>query len=280
MKYEKSKIKEINDIQLEIFRSVKDICDKNSLKYFLVHGTLLGTIKFSGFMPFDDDIDIAMPRSDYEVFSRIANNLLPDYLFFQSFNTEKRYPNAFGKVRDSRTTYFSESLRKSKINQGIYIDVFPIDFVPEIERINPFAFVINKLALARISCSLKNKNRTLEYRMRQAFSFLIFPSLRWANSWREKSYSKCKKSLFISITGGKPTERRIPIDWFGIGLERQFCGINCTIPEKYEVYLNHIYYGDYKHTNLLEKRLSDDEYVEMNADIIDTETSYMDYLKG
>lgn len=111
-----------------------NICKKHNLKYIAEGGTLLGAIRHNGFIPWDDDIDLAMPRDDYDKFITIAKDELPDGLFLQHYNTEKKYPNGHIQIRNSNTTFFIKTsyndLRSGK-NCGIFIDIFPLDNLPD-----------------------------------------------------------------------------------------------------------------------------------------------------
>ena len=121
---------DINMIQKEIFKSFINVCDQLRLKYYLVHGSLLGAVRCGGFFPFDDDIDVAMPRKDYDVFFSMGHALLRKGLFAQSVQSEPSYPLVFGKIRDSNTAFIQPVLKRVNVNKGIYIDVFPLDNYP------------------------------------------------------------------------------------------------------------------------------------------------------
>jgi lipopolysaccharide cholinephosphotransferase len=124
------KLQDLPDIQKhlqEILVEVIKACDSLHLTYFAFFGTLLGVVRHSGFIPWDDDIDIAMPRPDYDRFIAEAQKLLPSYLFVQNLVTEPGYLLYYTKVRDSRTSYFEVTDCFSKINHGLWVDIFPID---------------------------------------------------------------------------------------------------------------------------------------------------------
>ena len=72
------KTKKLKEIELELFKQFVRICEKNSLRYFVVGGTALGAVRHKGFIPWDDDIDVALPRGDYEKFLSIAQSWLPE----------------------------------------------------------------------------------------------------------------------------------------------------------------------------------------------------------
>ncbi|MHA1288477.1 MAG: LicD family protein, partial [Candidatus Thorarchaeota archaeon] len=101
-----------------------------NLKYYLSSGTLLGAVRHSGFIPWDDDIDVIMFRKDYEKFLESAPNEIGSQYFLQTHASEKQYPFPFAKLRNSETTLIEKEVNKFNINQGIYIDIFPIDGIP------------------------------------------------------------------------------------------------------------------------------------------------------
>ena len=114
-------------LHLDILKEFIRICNKYELRYFLLGGSCLGTVRHQGFIPWDDDIDVGMPRPDYERFMEIAQNELPEYYFLQNSKTDPDYPLCFAKIRDSRTTFIERSVSHLNINHGIYFDIFPLD---------------------------------------------------------------------------------------------------------------------------------------------------------
>lgn len=110
---------------LDILIQVDEVCKNHHIRYYLVAGTLLGAIRHKGFIPWDDDIDIAMPRPDYEKFMAHANEWLPEPLELASPETMDDYPFTFAKVQDTSTTLLER--RKLQYVGGICIDVFPLD---------------------------------------------------------------------------------------------------------------------------------------------------------
>jgi len=127
------KLKIFREKLVEMLDCFVKICDENNLVYWLAGGTLLGGVRHKGFIPWDDDIDVSMPREDYERFCAIAPTTLPSHLFFQSVNTEKRYPMLFSKIRYNNTFCKESGVynTKSKKHNGIYIDIFPYDGCPD-----------------------------------------------------------------------------------------------------------------------------------------------------
>ena len=118
------------EVEQEILDVVVDVCDKNNLKYSLAYGTLLGAVRHKGFIPWDDDIDIMMPREDYEKLREIWNNVAPKGYILQERHTDLDYPNNFIKIRKDHTTFIqSDYDKKASYHKGIFIDIFPTDKV-------------------------------------------------------------------------------------------------------------------------------------------------------
>lgn len=124
-----SEAKAVQKIMLEMLELVHEICVKNDINYWLHGGTLLGCIRHNGFIPWDDDCDIAMPRKDYEKFLSIAQQLLPPEMFLQTKETDKQYPLNFAKIRKLGTKIIEMGETGDELyNQGIFIDIFPFDY--------------------------------------------------------------------------------------------------------------------------------------------------------
>ncbi len=119
----------LKQAQLLILKDVHNFCVKNDIKYFLAHGTLIGAVRHKGFIPWDDDIDIAMPRQDYDRFISSFNGAY-DYLKVLSFDTAKDYYYPIAKVYDNRTI-MKENIVNTYPGMGINIDIFPIDGIPD-----------------------------------------------------------------------------------------------------------------------------------------------------
>ena len=119
--------KKIWAISLDLLIQFDRICRKHDLKYFLAFGSLLGVVRHNGFIPWDDDLDVCMPREDYEKFVVLAQNELPSPYFLQIPGLDNDYFFSFPKIRNSNTTCISSAFRYCKFNQGIALDIFVLD---------------------------------------------------------------------------------------------------------------------------------------------------------
>lgn len=145
--------KHMQKILLEMMIEFDRVCRENNIKYIIEGGTLLGAVRHHGFIPWDEDIDVRMLRSDYDKFSQIASEKLPADMFFQSYSNDKGYPWLYGKIRKKGTRAVRAGQEKLKMKDGIFIDVFPCDGVPDEKnakrRHNITAKICRKILYAR-----------------------------------------------------------------------------------------------------------------------------------
>ena len=121
------KRKKLWAVSLDLLLELDRVCKKHNLKYFLMGGTLIGAIRHDGFIPWDDDIDVAMLREDYEKLLEIGPAEFNEPYFFQTPETDENYYFSFAKLRNSNTSGISYAFRYEKFNQGIFLDIFPLD---------------------------------------------------------------------------------------------------------------------------------------------------------
>lgn len=117
---------ELRSIQIEVLQDFHDFCIKNDLKYSLCAGTLLGAIRHKGYIPWDDDIDVMMPRKDYQRFLSMFNS---EKTTLWHFTKQKPYIMSFAKLCDNRTL-LKEGI-VYECGYGVDIDIFPLDFFPD-----------------------------------------------------------------------------------------------------------------------------------------------------
>ena len=130
--YVSAETKALWKVMLDMIEQVDRICRKHDIKYFLIAGSLLGAVRHKGFIPWDDDIDIALFRDDYRKLEKILPGELPEGLFMQTLDTDPEYPASHMRVRDSRTSgiFRGAVMRRARFNMGIFLDIFPLDGVP------------------------------------------------------------------------------------------------------------------------------------------------------
>lgn len=125
-----AEMKKIWAVELDLLREFLDFCRRNGLRCWAEGGTLLGAVRHKGFIPWDDDIDLMMPREDYDRMNRMGNSQFHPPYFLQTAYTDKAYYRSHAQFRNSDTAAIRPSDSFQPFNQGIFIDIFVIDGVP------------------------------------------------------------------------------------------------------------------------------------------------------
>lgn len=125
--------KKVWAVELDLLCQLLDVCNRNRLKVYAIAGTILGAVRHKGFIPWDDDIDLAMDRTDYIKLCEIASDEFKPPYFFQTEVTDPGSMRCHAQLRNSLTTGIRqfEVKKNYRFNQGIFIDIFPIDNVPD-----------------------------------------------------------------------------------------------------------------------------------------------------
>lgn len=123
-------LKRLHELQLKIALEVKRVCEKNGLRCVLLYGTMLGAVRHKGFIPWDDDMDMGMLRADYDAFVEACARDLGAEFLLQTWDTDHRYPMPMGKLR-LKDTHAQETFAPEGLENGIYVDLYPLDAVPE-----------------------------------------------------------------------------------------------------------------------------------------------------
>lgn len=120
-------ISEIQNAALRILIELDSICKKQGLLYTLTYGTLIGAIRHSGFIPWDDDVDILMPRKDYEALKRYFGNTYTGELKWCDRRTIKNYPYCISRVSDMTYRYHTNVNNQKDFDIGVFVDIYPLD---------------------------------------------------------------------------------------------------------------------------------------------------------
>ena len=158
-------LQKLQRTELEILTEFDRICRKNNISYTLTGGTLLGAVRHGGFIPWDDDADVAMLRPEYEKFKlALAADLDHERYYFQDMDETVGYRWGYGKLRRKNTVFLREHQEHMPYEQGVFLDVFPRDGVPDgkaLRTVHAFAcFCVRKIlwsAVGRFSCKTKAK---------------------------------------------------------------------------------------------------------------------------
>jgi len=158
-------LRQLQMIQLEMLCEVDRICRKCNIHYNIIAGTLLGAVRHQGYIPWDDDADVALLRPEYERFREACKKELNhDKFYFQDHTNTEGYRWGYGKLRRKATLFLREHQEDMPYEQGVFIDVFPLDNVPDNKFfrswVNFRCFVLRKAMWAPIG--MKASNNTLQ----------------------------------------------------------------------------------------------------------------------
>lgn len=261
-----SDIKIIQDKILSILKEFINICEENNLTYYALGGTLLGAVRHKGFIPWDDDIDLGMPRADYERFKRIANERFNGKYQFLSEDTPG-YRKAFSVIRDTSTRIM---MNYSNVEQeeSLWIDIFPIDGLPSKgikKKIHEKKYLYRRMMvqLSQFN-SIVNQNKA-DRPWHEKLIIKIANHLKIENilSFEKQQYKYLKTIKKYSVsegyagnfTGAYKLRELVPSDYFGKPTKLDFEEIELKCPNKYKDYLKAIYGEDYMTPPPIEQRV-------------------------
>lgn len=264
MNYTAEELERLHSCLYDILGEIRRVCDLLNIQFVMLGGSAIGVYYWNGIIPFDDDIDIGMKRDDFERFLKEAPQLLADNFFLQWCGSEKHYPLFFAKVRRNGTLFVEENFRDFDIHQGIYIDILPLDNIPDSTRSR---FVQRKLANIANDCFAAKD--IWRYRWLGKCQIAEPIKATWLNCLfvRIVSVLFSKKTIYRvlhyiqTFYNNKPTQycNTIPYYCDYIATEDfdnlqkvMFGEIEVWVPSRLEEYLH-------KHYPILKKRLSEDE---------------------
>lgn len=264
-------LKAMQQIETETLKAFINVCEQLNLKYYVICGTLLGAVRHKGFIPWDDDIDVGMFREDYNIFLEKGQSLMPEGYFIQTNVTDKEYPLNFAKIRNSNTTFIESSLKDKKINHGLYIDVFPLDYFPDGILSKIFVEFKNGLMKSRISM-MYSANWSWKHKLLRILSRRIYQDGYETVQKRNEYLASVPKSSLTRNYCGDWNEI-VPADWFGEGVSLDFEDLKVVAPKEYDKYLTHVF-GDYNTLPPIEERIPH-HYIE----VIDLDSPYTKYTE-
>lgn len=171
----------LRDAQITMFKmliKIDKVCEKHGIEYYLSDGTLLGAIRHKGFIPWDDDLDISMTRENYKKFEKVAQKELGDDFFVQTIKTEKEYAinGCPMKVRYKHSLLVEFDKLEAKHNQGIFIDVFPMDKVPNSPKVIKFQKKLGMFLMG--STGFHEDTKGLKKLVKTIFTMIGFKTLQ------------------------------------------------------------------------------------------------------
>ena len=262
-----SQLSELQQYLLDMFDSFHRFCICNHLKYYALGGTLLGAIRHKGFIPWDDDIDIGMPRKDYDIFAQLLSDKMIDdrYLLETPHSADLKYNFPYCKLYDTKTTMIENTSKE--LTRGIFIDIFPLDGLGSTidEARENYKLIDQKMKILRLQKVKISADRSF---IKNLVLFMVqhlpFKSLSERKLCIDIEELCCRQDFDRCVYGGnlvgawgfkEVMEREI----YGKPVLYQFENIYINGPQNAEKYLSH-QYGDWKKLPPKEKQVSHHDY--------------------
>lgn len=253
----KEEFRKMQLLELDMLVEFDRVCRENNIQYTIFGGTLLGAVRHKGYIPWDDDADIAMLRQDYEKFKKIADQMNPEICYFQDNETELEYRWGYGKLRRTGTRFIRVGQEHLKCKTGVFVDVFPMDDIPLStfgQMLNDFyCFCLRKILWSEVGKIAATESKFMRW-IYKNFS-KIPTSLVFARqkkmAMKSKNMSPNRvRTLLFPATGKlykkNPLKLRygMPKEWFTDLAEYEFEGKKLYGTRDYDTILKYIY-GDY-----------------------------------
>lgn len=276
---------EVQEVILDIFKVTADICERHQIPYFAIGGTCLGAVRHKGFIPWDDDLDIAIPIQYFDKFWKIAEKELPPEYQTYTCKKVKTYDKIFGKIHNVETAYIEKKeVGLQKAYKGIFIDIMPISAIPDDPKEREEFYV--------------NVRKYKELNFIRRFPFRAMRSKRWKRSLRRKlkwilmrpfvlisRYDHYSKIWFDLLSGypfgstaltGYTWSKNIrkytfPAEFFDSMVDLPFEDTTIRCPARYDEYLT-AQFGNYMELPPEEKRVSH------HTETVDVHKSYRQYV--
>ena len=250
------KLSKLQAAELEIFKEFLRICEENQLRYLIWGGSFLGAVRHQGFIPWDDDIDVAMPRRDFERFLQIAPKALPEDMYLSTYDTRDDHITLVAQIFNKNKEFVLNNASK-QVQTGAWVDILVIDGAPDpgIKRklfgmkymyyrmLNQFAYFEEVVNL--------NKKRPWYERWAIKFAQVTkiekhLNPVKIGNKFHRllKSHDYETSTYVGTFMGAAKMREIIPKAFLGEGKNYQYEDLTVLGPVDYDEYLKH-FYGDY-----------------------------------
>lgn len=270
------KRKKIWAIELDIYQKFAEVCKQHDLTFWGDGGTLLGAVRHNGFIPWDDDLDVIMPRKDYNKLMELGTRVFDEPYFLQTPHTDPNYGYSFAKIRNGNTTCIPEVFTKAGFNHGIHIDIFPLD---ELD-LNTFEHDKAKITEHIMRCSSFMKRNSIDLlNQKQMENFhkywTDYPAKEYDEIQRIASNPAYRGSDYVAnctVTSLKSSAQIWKASWFNKTIMHQFETIEIPMPYKIDERLK-AQYGNYMEFPPVEQR------GKWHPDVLwDPDTCYTEYI--
>lgn len=269
---DKDQLRQVQYKSIEILLYFKKFCEDNKLTFFMCGGCCIGSIRHKGFIPWDDDIDVFMPRDDYERLCVLWNKKadISRYSLCRS-NDKVNYHHTDTTIQDNNTTFINRHSMNLDINHGLMIDVIPLDGCPN-SKLKRFAQIMYAMSYSLFNAQRLPDNQGKILRILSKVILSIFRSSRlrykiWSYCEKQMTKYNIKDCMYVTelVTGFKYIRNKYPKQIFESVVYKEFEGYMLPIPCGYDTYLT-MAFGDYMKLPSEEERVPKHNAVYINLD--------------
>jgi lipopolysaccharide cholinephosphotransferase len=266
------KIRRLQMVELDLLLAVDRLCTKHHLTYYLVGGSALGAARHHGFIPWDDDIDVGMPRPEYQRFLQVCSNELPAGLFLQTRQTDPSFFRHFAVIMNENTAWLEPGYQRVRYHQGVGIDIWPIDGAPSSPILQRMHAAVIWLSVVSGSLRYVARYSGRFFKRILALMSLCIPYDFWFGLGEKAlRWSKLETAPYWGhICAGDYMRQVVPRECFGRPERLKFEDHDLPVPGQLDAYLKHLY-GNYLQQPPMEQRAGHSAY------LIDLEKSYLNY---
>ena len=247
-------LRRIQLAELEILDQIHEFCKKNGLRYSLAYGTLIGAVRHGGFIPWDDDIDIVMPREDYNKLLSIWPKEANPQFLLQNKNTHTDFNQNFTKIRKDHTAFLQfEFEKKATYPTGFFVDIFPGDRIAPQGVKRRFQYFNCAISLLYSREGVTSKKDTLPEKVLMKVPRALRLKIR---NWCDRNIQKWNNTEHQYFFPSTILDAKVyyPADLFDNMSEIMFAGKKYMCVRDYDTFLR-LYYGDYMQLPPEEKRV-------------------------
>ena len=244
---------QLHDVELSLLKRFVQICESHHITYYIIGGTLLGAVRHGGFIPWDDDIDVAVPREDYNRLIRIMHTVQDDTIGMQYYREDASL--YFYPIKIVSRQYRIKDVRAESGYSHPWIDVLPIDGKPD-SKTGAFIFRL-RMDVCRLLLAFSYIDRLRSIK-RPLYQRIIIKIAKLFRLGRLVNPSRVKDKIDRLLSSNRIADCKIigtcmgayyfhefvPKEYFGKGSSLSFCGLRVNAPEMVDTYLRHMY-GNY-----------------------------------
>lgn len=251
----KINLEECHELVLEIAKEFARICEKHKINYYMLGGTMLGAIRHKGFIPWDDDMDFGVPRSQYDYLLEVLKKELPDHIKCYTYRNNRANNNPFAKVTNI-TTHLDDKTVGMPIEKqlGVNIDIFPLDFCNKDDK--KLKSIFRWIKFGQVVYIYPPRKSAIKSFVKKCLQLVCPVRHKSFLDWLNKKAASLEPGNYLgNVFGHWKSKEIIPIEWYGEKVKYEFEDTYFYGLKEYDKYLTQMY-NNYMELPPVEKRIA------------------------